>query len=306
MCAEPGSLHADCHFCNLISVPQDLFENIRSLDMSYNDVEILRNTSLRRYRFLAQLDFSFNKIKIIESGTFHDLHQLQELRLSFNEGISLYNFTSFSLNYLTDLDLSYCNLTFVPGELFVKLPRLEKIQLMGNYLQTFNITSCTSKQLLQIDLSDNLIRMLTPNTFSLACKSEYLDLNWNPISVVNPETVALLSVQRLSFYVITLSIKQWRNVILGISRSTIREIDEITLDTIPSGFFDSLRDHSLTKLVLQIRKITPISSQTFQGLNNVRELIVHHKKMRVIQPSFFQQYEWVASFKFARKSHKYY
>ena len=284
---KPGSLHANCNFLNLISVPEDLFENIRSLDMSYNDVEILRNTSLRRYRLLAELDFIFNKIKIIESGTFHDLHQLQELRLCFNEGISLHNFTSFSLNYLTDLDLSYCNLTFVPGELFVKLPRLETIQLRGNYLQTFNITSCTSKHLLRIELNDNLIRMLTPNTFSLACKSEYLDLSRNPISVVNPQTVALLSVQRLLFYVTTLSIKQWRNVILGISRSTIREIDEITLDTIPNGFFDPLWDHFLTKLVLHIGKESSISAQTFQGLNNVRELIVYHKQMRVVQPSFF-------------------
>ena len=288
MCVqEPRSLHADCHSCNLTSVPKDLSENIRSLDMAYNDVEILRNASLRRYRFLAELNVCANKITIIESGTFHDLHQLQELRLCFNEGISLYNFTSFSLNYLTYLDLSNCNLTFVPGELFVKLPRLERIQLVGNYLQTFNITSCTSKHLLQIDLNDNLIRMLTPNTFSLACTSEYLNLSWNPISVVNPQTVALLSVQRLLFYVTTLSIKQWRNVILGISRSTIREIDEITLDKIPNGFFDPLLDHFLTKLVLHIGKISSISAQTFQGLNNVRELIVQHKKMRVVQPSFF-------------------
>ena len=257
--------------------------------MAHNDVEILWNASFTRYRFLTELNFCYNNIKMIESATFDTVQNLNELRLCNNREISLLNFTSFILRNLSYLDVSYCNLATFPSDVLDILPRLKSLRLSGNYLETFTIKTCTPGQLHTIFLNDNQFQILTPNTFSLACNSDYLNLGENPIFVVDPNAIAFLSVRRLYLHKMTFSLKQWSNVITGLAWSDIQEI-KLTfwyLGNIPDGFFSPLHDHFLQKLYLNNNKINYISEQTFQSLNRVRELIMYYNKIEVIEPRFF-------------------
>lgn len=76
---------ADCSHLNLKTIPQDLPEDISTLDVSHNRLVELKPSSLTRYQSLEQLDASYNSLKVVPAGLCQATPKLWRLTLRHNE-----------------------------------------------------------------------------------------------------------------------------------------------------------------------------------------------------------------------------
>ena len=73
-CSENSSDHsANCSYRGLTSVPRNLSHDLRSLNVSHNNISMLLDKSFVNYTQLETLDASYNSIYLIENETFHAL-----------------------------------------------------------------------------------------------------------------------------------------------------------------------------------------------------------------------------------------
>jgi hypothetical protein len=139
---------------------------LHTLDLSYNKISILRNTSFSKYSRLSILALSNNEIEYIEVNTFAGLHMMREIDLQYNN-LKKFNPEIFSNNKVLEnvslrgnpiaylpsdapilisasviiLDLSHCSLTSVSPITFSQLPSLYSLDLSNNLLQTISVTA---------------------------------------------------------------------------------------------------------------------------------------------------------------------
>ena len=101
---------ADCKSRNLVKVPQDLNPDIQQLFLSWNKLQVLRNTSFQEYAQLTELDLKENAIYYTEKGAFYPLVNLITLDLSHNNKIYLHDASFQRSLKLQDLNLNDCGL----------------------------------------------------------------------------------------------------------------------------------------------------------------------------------------------------
>jgi Leucine-rich repeat (LRR) protein len=82
--------------------------SIEKLDLSYNDIEIIKANTFKGLIKLKHLNLSFNKINKIDKSAFKELICLEKFDLSFN------------------------NLKFIPKNSFSSLVNLKELNLIGN------------------------------------------------------------------------------------------------------------------------------------------------------------------------------
>ncbi|XP_041457477.1 slit homolog 3 protein-like [Lytechinus variegatus] len=76
---------ANCSYRDLPSIPQNLPHDIRSLNVSDNNISALLDTSFTNYSLIHTLDCSYNSIDFIHNKTFHGLTYLKILMLQYNK-----------------------------------------------------------------------------------------------------------------------------------------------------------------------------------------------------------------------------
>ena len=131
------SLQVNCSGLGLGSAPSTLPSQIKSLDLSYNNI-----TEIKRFDFthhlcpISQLILSHNSLGKIDDGALSSLHGLQELNLSSNilgvvtEGMFQ------GLRNLKVLDLRHNQLRWIHKMAFTDLANLEDLWLQNNNLRT--------------------------------------------------------------------------------------------------------------------------------------------------------------------------
>ena len=102
---------ADCKDKGLADVPQDLNRDIQHLDLSFNNLTILRNASFQKYSSLTDLNLGYNSIRTVQIGAFYPLIHLRSLVLRNNEGISVHRACYERLCNLKSLNLDGCGLS---------------------------------------------------------------------------------------------------------------------------------------------------------------------------------------------------
>ena len=80
---------AVCRYRNLEFVPRNLNPDILRLDLDYNNISMLYNTSFSKYTLLLHLGLGCNDIIFIESAAFSPLHHLKHLRLRGNKHLHI-------------------------------------------------------------------------------------------------------------------------------------------------------------------------------------------------------------------------
>lgn len=108
---------ADCSHMSLNTIPQDLPEDIRVLDVSHNRLVDLKPSSLTRYHDLEQLDTSYNSLKVVPRGLCEAVPELWWLSLRHNEVHLVQEQDLRNCARLTHLDLSDNRLRLI-GEPF--------------------------------------------------------------------------------------------------------------------------------------------------------------------------------------------
>ncbi|KAM9850104.1 transforming growth factor beta activator LRRC32-like [Aulostomus maculatus] len=169
---------------NLSSIPPDLSEGLRRLDLSNNFIRQLHTLGLP---YLEQLDLSNNQLDLISEGAFQKLAQLEELNLSGNGLKNNLGSNSKALQSLTRLeilDLSMNGLSEEAATLYLGNKfSLDELKMSGNALTrlTPNLFR-ESRGLRSVSIDDNLISVIDEGTFEPLSQLEMLNLAKNNLA----------------------------------------------------------------------------------------------------------------------------
>eukprot|EP00057_Strongylocentrotus_purpuratus_P020759 XP_011675233.1 PREDICTED: protein slit-like [Strongylocentrotus purpuratus] len=282
---------ADCYDRGLDSIPQNLPNDIKELDVAFNNITFILSSSFKRYSLIQDLDLSKNDIRMIESASFYPLKDLNRLILYDNPNLVLpaTDLFRWSKN-LSILDLSFCNLKLLPNDTLKWSQSVESIDLSFNKLTFVNMGLCGRVK--NISLAYNKIEHLTTESVIFGCQSGFVDLHGNPIKSVDPNVIASLRARSLelgySYYPLTLEIL--KDIFIGVCRS---EIVELTIN----GANFSILQHDVTGLLCNCslsllrfteNKLQSLSPYVFSNLTRLVELDLSQNQIVTVEPVFFQ------------------
>ena len=160
-----NSREIKCSYVGLSDIPAMLNSfTVHTLDLSNNEISILKNASFSSYSRLSTLILSYGEVEEIEINAFAGLHMMRDIDLSYNK-LRSFNPTIFSSNpvlgkvnlkgnrlvnlpsdspilistSISSLDLSSCSLTTIHSVTFSSLPSLYDLDLSSNNLQTISL-----------------------------------------------------------------------------------------------------------------------------------------------------------------------
>ncbi|KAL0974361.1 hypothetical protein UPYG_G00219420 [Umbra pygmaea] len=175
--------HSSWSSQNLSSVPEVLDVRLMHLDLSRNFIRHINSPGLY-LPSLKTLDLSYNQLQTITEGAFRDVTKLQELNVARNllsHNVDGNSQALGSLNRLRRLDLSMNGLDDDAAELYLrKKSVLEHLDLTGNLLmQLAPKQFADSRSLRSINMENNLITVIEKGTFEPLKKLETLNLAKN-------------------------------------------------------------------------------------------------------------------------------
>ncbi|XP_029567578.1 matrix-remodeling-associated protein 5 isoform X2 [Salmo trutta] len=186
-CYQPTELH--CTFRSLVNIPQPLPQHTLHINLGFNSISRIPDSSLAGLRRLALLMLHGNDIHEIPDGAFQDLSSLQVLKLSYNKlrEISAESFSG--LSSLQRLHLDHNWLQSLHPQALLRLPNLRLIRLQGNRLHQLHPQAFCTLSLLQtfcystlrhLDVSNNSLTNLPRDILRTAPLLESLALQANP------------------------------------------------------------------------------------------------------------------------------
>ena len=188
-----NSLEIKCSYIDLSDIPAMLTSStVHTLDLSNNEISILKNASFSSYQCLSTLILSYSKVEEIEINAFVGLQMMRDIDLSYNklqsfspkifssnpvlENVSLrgnglvYLSSDFPIlisNSISSLDLSFCSLTEIYSVTFSSLPSLYDLDLSYNSLQMISLRTLGN-------LTE--LRVLELNNNRWKCKCDIVDV----------------------------------------------------------------------------------------------------------------------------------
>ncbi|XP_031634397.1 uncharacterized protein LOC116347806, partial [Contarinia nasturtii] len=178
---------------------------LTTIDVSYNNINELRQNVFKEATLLDTVNLSHNKISTIKDGLFINTPNINKIDMSYNKIDALHKYYFKGLSKLRQINLSHNNISMLEKELFDIAP-----------------------ELITIDISNNNINELLQNVFKGATQLTILNLSYNKISSVEKETFWELN------ELITLDMRN--NFIETISRYTFRsnqKLQTLHLDNNP-------------------------------------------------------------------------
>ncbi|XP_055612722.1 chaoptin isoform X2 [Uranotaenia lowii] len=234
--------------------------NLKSLDLSYNQLMALDEGIFVGCRKLQEILLDGNKISSVLTTSFKDLPALKMISLRNNliDNISgdSFNFA----NKLERIDLRFNRLHSLKSNIFANLQSMKELLLAGNLITNVDERAFMGADMIQkLDLSDNLI-----SDFPTAALSSIQSLKVLNLSLNNVEKLEAKHLQPL------------KNLqILDISRNVIASI-------LPGTF----REQMLLKyLDLSLNSLRTIEDDAFEGLDNLQTLILRDNNILLIPGS---------------------
>jgi hypothetical protein len=162
-CVGEQYIVADCSGKKLNKVPENVNTTLHYIDLSNNSITEIRLHDLRGYASIRILHLSNNGVSNIYEDSFKELVNVTHIYLSENN-ISYFPPTAFNNNVnlkklylkgnpltlpehksilesdsITYLDIAFCDITVLPADIFVALPKLVALRLDGNILTNITI-----------------------------------------------------------------------------------------------------------------------------------------------------------------------
>lgn len=155
----------DCSFKNLKSVPSQIPNSVKKLDLQGNSISVIKATDFKDLRRLRSLNLMKNQIETIEKGAFQDLVGMKRLRLDRNR------------------------LRQIPDLLFANMPDLQRLDLSFNKIKRIGQRTLKGSQVLKnLQLDHNEITCISKDTISGLQNMIYLTLNNNNLTTL-PENI---------------------------------------------------------------------------------------------------------------------
>ncbi|XP_055082908.1 transforming growth factor beta activator LRRC32 [Periophthalmus magnuspinnatus] len=178
-------------FCSdlaLHSAPQDLPQDIHTLDLSCNQLQNLSQESLAFHTNLHHLNLHGNKIHFIQPGLFAGMTQLKILDLSRNHlnAFAVHKTQIGPLGTIESLDLSSNGLYTGMTDYFLNdSPLLVNLSLSGNSITKISSDAFRgSLSLRNVNLHNNVIMEIEDGAFDLLDHLSDLDLSKNSINCI--------------------------------------------------------------------------------------------------------------------------
>jgi len=162
-----NSHEVKCSYLGLSDIPAMVnLWTLHTLDLSNNEISILRNASFSTLSRLLKLILSNTEVEVIEINAFAGLEKLIET------------------------DLSYNNLELFNPEIFSSNPVLENVSLKGNPIGVLSSSSpiLISNSVSSLDLSSCSVSTIHPVTFSRLPKLYFLDLSSSLLQTISVST----------------------------------------------------------------------------------------------------------------------
>ena len=139
---------------DLTEVPSNIPSNTTVLDLSHNNITVLKADSFNNLTDLRELRLSYNRLRDVQNGSLNGLVNLRILSLSFNCLTLLKPETFLGLTSLQRLLIDHNPVPSIDPALFDGLPRPLEISVEGNPL-----VCDTVLHQLQDEVNDKSIRL---------------------------------------------------------------------------------------------------------------------------------------------------
>ncbi|XP_053695607.1 chaoptin [Sabethes cyaneus] len=268
------------------------------LNLAHNNISSLRRRSFSGLVNLQEFDLSDNKIEVLQIEQFSPLKKLRLLKLSNNRlrAVPRDAFLNTRIEYL---DLSNNLFAAWQATAFADIGfTLRSIQFSNNLLDFLDSYMFTSTQfLLELNLSNNQIKLIPESAFANLHNLTILDLSWNPFITINFKELffsvprlRVLNLQQTGLYRLP-SLILPQLVSLDISHNHIQDIDTLEeLYYMREFYADNNKINNLTNLlrnlpqslrVLDISRnpIRKISLHDFGQTRRLEELYIEDIKI---------------------------
>lgn len=309
-----GLEQLDLSYNNLISIPNNCFSALRSLNylhLDSNQLTILDDNSFKGLEKLQFLDISNNKLialppeifentkelkrlhfannslAVLAPGIFERLNQLEVLDLANNELTSSWinRDTFVGLSRLIVLKLNNNKLKKIDQFVFRELFTLQALNLESNYIEQISQNAFTDlRNLRQLLLSNNDLKIVDSRNFAGLQSLNQLILESNEISNIHPAAfdnltkLVDLSLNDNKLNSIPGSIKRLQNL-------QALDLGKNQIDVIDGDAFEGLEQ--LTGLRLTDNQITSILKGAFEALKSIHVLNLASNRIRHIDQSAF-------------------
>ena len=276
----------DCSSRHLTEVPQDLYPDVHMLNLWDNNLITVRNVSFRFYLYLEEIRLQMANVHYIESNTFRLLKNLKYLVLYNNPGIHFSMDVIQWSSELISLELFDCRLTFIDFRILNFLPKLDKIDLSMNEINSISGESQNTAL-----MTNSVSTFLPKHTQEKFTESKFIAkiiLDDNPIQMVDPGAVAAMPGKTLSLEGHPLSIELVKNISLGVSKGGIKSLsmESSGIENITSDMFEPLRNTSLAYLSLSKNQLI-LYPYVFANLRLLFELDLTQCGLTSLEPEYF-------------------
>ncbi|KAL1021834.1 hypothetical protein UPYG_G00018640 [Umbra pygmaea] len=190
-CSCPLATEVHCTFRSLLTVPGRIPRQVERMNLGFNTISRVTQSSLAGLRKLELLMMHGNDIHNIPSGAFKDLMSLQMLKISYNKLKEINRDTFQGLWSLSRLHLDHNRLESIHPDTFQGLISLRLLQLEGNRLQQLHPSTFATFSMMgyfhistlrHLYLSDNRLISLPQRLLGGMPQLENLFLHGNPWS----------------------------------------------------------------------------------------------------------------------------
>ncbi|OAD61034.1 Toll-like receptor 13 [Eufriesea mexicana] len=200
---------------------------LRSLDLSANGIERIPSGSLADLPNLKKLSLGYNSLRLLENGVFEGLSRLEQLDLKYNRLVTLHGRSFRPLRLLMDLNLRGNRLEVLRPDIFQENIRLQRLDLSRNNLaQIPHATFSNTRDLRELYASHNTLTELPGSLHGLTAL-QVLDLSFNKLNILSPETLSSLSA--------LLELKLVRNRIRELREGAFNGLPQLTLIDLESN-----------------------------------------------------------------------
>ncbi|XP_071638826.1 uncharacterized protein Atk isoform X1 [Temnothorax longispinosus] len=274
---------------------------LRSLDLSSNGIERILPGALADLPNLRKLNLGYNALRLLDDGVFDGLTGLEQLDLRCNRLVTLHGRSFRPLKSLMDVNLRGNRVEVLRPDIFQENTRLQRVDLSRNNLaQIPHATFTNTRDLRELYASHNTLTELPGSLHGLTAL-RVLDLSFNKLNILSPETLSSLS-SLLELKLVRNHIRELRegafdglprlslidlenNDLRVIERNAIRALPELQavrlgrnrLQSIPSGAFTELP--LLQSAELQENRIQEIASNAFINVPHLLFLNLSHNHL---------------------------
>ncbi|KAG8453720.1 hypothetical protein GDO86_000373 [Hymenochirus boettgeri] len=292
-CKVREDLTADCSHLKLSTIPSNLPNNIKILDLSHNQLKQLPAANLTKYDQLVRLDVGFNTVHRFEPELCIYLPFLKVLNLQHNELVKISEKYFASCLQLTELYLNANGISSVNGNPFEKLENLLVLDMSHNKLTSTTLGN--KQQLMNLEelyFSSNQVSVLSKEAFGFLGNTtlQKLDLSSNPLKEI--QAGCFQAIRNFSILVMQktqLNPHLTEQICSELAHTGINTLllNEVHLLRITNTTFRGLADTDLKVLDISGNSLSEIDNNSFVFLQKLESLNLENNDISVLRSRAF-------------------